>query len=144
MFIFPAQLTTSRIGNLTRLIHTLAICDGQTYLQDEGFRTVKPSGNHACTSLTVAQQKQTSVAVLAPLAAQSTPTTIKKKKNCVQKKQVERRWQLRRENREATGHPEIKTLPRNPSSILSPPEHKPLRTSTQCRRAAAPRRSQYP
>ena len=26
MFIFPVQLTTSRIGNLTRLIHTLAIC----------------------------------------------------------------------------------------------------------------------
>ena len=26
MFISPVQLTTSRIGNLTRLIHTLAIC----------------------------------------------------------------------------------------------------------------------
>ena len=26
MFIFPAQLTTCRIGNLTRLMHTLAIC----------------------------------------------------------------------------------------------------------------------
>ena len=26
MFIFPVQLTTSRIGNLTRLIHTPAIC----------------------------------------------------------------------------------------------------------------------
>ena len=25
MLIFPVQLTTSRIGNLTRLIHTLAI-----------------------------------------------------------------------------------------------------------------------
>ena len=25
MFIFPVQLTTCRIGNLTRLIHTLAI-----------------------------------------------------------------------------------------------------------------------
>ena len=25
IFIFPVQLTTSRIGNLTRLIHTLAI-----------------------------------------------------------------------------------------------------------------------
>ena len=25
-FIFPVQLTTCRIGNLTRLIHTLAIC----------------------------------------------------------------------------------------------------------------------
>ena len=24
--VFPVQLTTSRIGNLTRLIHTLAIC----------------------------------------------------------------------------------------------------------------------
>ena len=28
-FIFPVQLTTSRIGNLTRLIHTLTICDDQ-------------------------------------------------------------------------------------------------------------------
>ena len=26
VLIFPVQLTTSRIGNLTRLIHTLAIC----------------------------------------------------------------------------------------------------------------------
>ena len=26
IFIFPVQLTTSRAGNLTRLIHTLAIC----------------------------------------------------------------------------------------------------------------------
>ena len=30
--IFPVQLTTSRIGNLTRLIHTLAICDDHTYI----------------------------------------------------------------------------------------------------------------
>ena len=30
--IFPVQLTTSRIGNLTRLIHTLAICDDPTYI----------------------------------------------------------------------------------------------------------------
>ena len=29
-FLFPVQLTTSRIGNLTRLIHTLAICDDYT------------------------------------------------------------------------------------------------------------------
>ena len=26
MFIFPVKLTTSRFGNLSRLIHTLAIC----------------------------------------------------------------------------------------------------------------------
>ena len=33
IFIFPVQLTTSRIGNLTRLIHTLAICVTiQTYI----------------------------------------------------------------------------------------------------------------
>ena len=31
MFIFPVQLTTSRIGNLTRLILTLVICDDHTY-----------------------------------------------------------------------------------------------------------------
>ena len=30
--IFPVQLTTSRIGNLTRLIHTLAICDDHTHI----------------------------------------------------------------------------------------------------------------
>ena len=26
----PVQLTTTRIGNLTRLIHTLAVCDDRT------------------------------------------------------------------------------------------------------------------
>ena len=31
--IFPVQLTTSRIGNLTRLILTLAICDDHIYIQ---------------------------------------------------------------------------------------------------------------
>ena len=31
-FICSVQLTTSRIGNLTRLIHTLAICDDRTYI----------------------------------------------------------------------------------------------------------------
>ena len=32
IFFFPVQLTTSRIGNLTRLIHTLAIQDDNTYI----------------------------------------------------------------------------------------------------------------
>ena len=31
--VFPVQLTTSRIGNLTRLMHTLAICHDHTYYQ---------------------------------------------------------------------------------------------------------------
>ena len=31
IFILPVQLTTSRIGNLTRLTHTLAVCDDHTY-----------------------------------------------------------------------------------------------------------------
>ena len=31
IFIFPVQLTTSRIGNRTRLILTLAVCDKHTY-----------------------------------------------------------------------------------------------------------------
>ena len=30
IFIFPVQLTTSRIGNLTRLGHTVAICNNHT------------------------------------------------------------------------------------------------------------------
>ena len=30
IFIFPVQLNTSRIGNLTRLILTLAICDDRS------------------------------------------------------------------------------------------------------------------
>ena len=34
MFVFPVQLTTSRIGNLTRLILTLAICDDQTSIPE--------------------------------------------------------------------------------------------------------------
>ena len=29
---FPVQLTTSTIGNFTRLIHTLAICDDHTHI----------------------------------------------------------------------------------------------------------------
>ena len=37
MSFFPVQLTTSRIGNLTRLIHTLAICDDHTYVLYHGF-----------------------------------------------------------------------------------------------------------
>ena len=32
VLISPVQLTTSRIGNLTRLILTLAICDNHTYI----------------------------------------------------------------------------------------------------------------
>ena len=32
MFIFPVQLTTSRMGSLTRLILTLAMCDDHTYM----------------------------------------------------------------------------------------------------------------
>ena len=32
MFTSPVQLTKNRIGDLTRLIHTLAICDGNTYI----------------------------------------------------------------------------------------------------------------
>ena len=32
MFIFPVQLTTRRIGNLTWLIPTLAMCDDHTYI----------------------------------------------------------------------------------------------------------------
>ena len=35
IFIFSVQLTTSRVGNLTRLIHTLAICDDHTYIDTE-------------------------------------------------------------------------------------------------------------
>ena len=31
-YFFPIQLTTSRIGSLTRLIHTLAMCDDHTYI----------------------------------------------------------------------------------------------------------------
>ena len=30
ILFFPVQLTTCRIGRLTRLIHTLAICDDHT------------------------------------------------------------------------------------------------------------------
>ena len=37
-FIFPVQLTTSRIGNLTRSIHTLAICDDHTYIHNTKFQ----------------------------------------------------------------------------------------------------------
>ena len=32
----PVKLTTSRIGNLTRLILNVAICDDHTYIQEAG------------------------------------------------------------------------------------------------------------
>ena len=38
--IFPVQLTTSRIGNLTRLIHTLLyVCDDHTYIHTSYMHT---------------------------------------------------------------------------------------------------------
>ena len=51
IFIFPVQLTTSRIGNHTRLILTLAKCDDHTWLR-AGFpedlrpRTIALIGNN--------------------------------------------------------------------------------------------------
>ena len=44
--MFPVQLTTSRTGNLTRLIHTLAMCVTiHTYiLQDDSARSDLPAG----------------------------------------------------------------------------------------------------
>ena len=33
IFICPVQLTTTRTGNLTRLILTLVICDDHTYVR---------------------------------------------------------------------------------------------------------------
>ena len=48
IFIFPVQLTTSRIGNLTRLILILAIFDDHTYIHSSMYRRVAcmffPSG----------------------------------------------------------------------------------------------------
>ena len=37
IFISPVQLITSRIGNLTRLIPTLTICDDHTYIRTLGL-----------------------------------------------------------------------------------------------------------
>ena len=34
---FLFQLTTNRIGNLTRLIHTLPICDDHTYMMQPSY-----------------------------------------------------------------------------------------------------------
>ena len=35
--IFPVQLTSCRIGNITRLIHTLAICDDHAYMPGTNY-----------------------------------------------------------------------------------------------------------
>ena len=43
MSIFPVQLTTCRIGNLTRLIHTLAMCDHAWWEQARFLEQVKVS-----------------------------------------------------------------------------------------------------
>ena len=39
ILIFPVQMTPSRIGNLTRLILTLAICYGHTYTHTRRWGT---------------------------------------------------------------------------------------------------------
>ena len=44
--IIPVQLTTSRIGNLTRLIHTL-LCDDHTYIQPDVIGSVPSLSGHA-------------------------------------------------------------------------------------------------
>ena len=41
MVILPVQLTTSRIGNLIRLILTLAICDDNTYILQYYIKSIK-------------------------------------------------------------------------------------------------------
>ena len=44
--IFPVQLTTSRIGNLTRLIHTLLyVMTIHTYIHNVDNSTIKPYKN---------------------------------------------------------------------------------------------------
>ena len=43
IFIFPVQLTTSRIGNLTRLMHIyiyMCVCDDHTYIQNTYLKHV--------------------------------------------------------------------------------------------------------
>ena len=40
IFIFSVQLTTCRTGNLTRLIHTLAICVTIQYMQKYASQTL--------------------------------------------------------------------------------------------------------
>ena len=37
--LFPVQLTMSRVGNLTRLIHILAVCDDGTHIHTMRFPT---------------------------------------------------------------------------------------------------------
>ena len=45
--IFPVQLTTCRIGHLTRLIHVLAICDDHTFTH---IYTVHKQRGFGCSS----------------------------------------------------------------------------------------------
>ena len=48
--IFPVQLTTSNISNLTRLIHTLAICVTiHTYIPYDFYYSNMASINRYCT-----------------------------------------------------------------------------------------------
>ena len=44
ILIFPVQLTTSRIGNLTRLTHTLAMCVTRRYFQHAHFIPISGVG----------------------------------------------------------------------------------------------------
>ena len=59
IFIFPFQLTTSRIGNLTRLIHTLAIYVYTPILSTSQFHTISGCGKReAHISLSMVMQRQ--------------------------------------------------------------------------------------
>ena len=53
IIIFPIQLTTRRTGNLTRLIHTIAICDDHTYIHTTGE---EPTALLCCTLTLIAMQ----------------------------------------------------------------------------------------
>ena len=51
MFIFPVQLTTSRIANLTRLLHALAICVTiHTYSADFARENEQPEYSESISS----------------------------------------------------------------------------------------------
>ena len=54
---FPVQLTTSRIGNLTRLIHTLAICVTTIHYGDNPL--LRPTGIQVATKCYATLQAMT-------------------------------------------------------------------------------------
>ena len=82
VLIFPVQLTTSRIGNLSRFIHTLAICVTiHTCLLSSGQGRLKPWNQACCGQLMTYPMLLAVHCQLNPQAGSFIPTVMAPKRS---------------------------------------------------------------